>query len=79
MDFFCKIERVEVKPEEIKEETAFFKDKYRPAEKEDFIVNRDIVERIDNMIDLGIGNTFLYGKEDVGKYTLATYIVELLL
>lgn len=77
MDFFCKIERVEVKSEEIKEEKpVFFKDKYRPRKKEDFIVNRDIVERIDNMIDLGIGNTFLYGKEDTGKYTLARYIIE---
>lgn len=77
MDFFCKIERVEVKPDEIKEETpVFFKDRYRPRKKEDFIVNRNIVEKIDNMIKLGIGNTFLYGKEDVGKYTLARYIIE---
>ena len=76
MDFFCKIERVETKPEKIKEkEKIFFIDKYKPSDKEDFLIHSEIVDRLDNFVDLGIANNF-YGPNDSGKYTLARYIIQ---
>lgn len=77
MEFFCKIERVETTPEIIKEkEKIFFIDKYRPRNKEDFLIHNSLVNRIDNILNNGIMNFCLYGRKDIGKYTLARYFIE---
>ena len=78
MDFFCKIERVETKPEEIlqEKEKIFYVDKYKPILKDDFIIHNKLINIIDNIVDNGMMNLYLYGKKDTGKYTLARYFIQ---
>lgn len=78
MDFFCKIERVETKPEEIlkEKENIFYIDKYKPKLKEDFIIHNKLINTIDSIVDNGIMNLYLFGKKDTGKYTLARYYIQ---
>ena len=77
MDLFCKIERVEPTPEKIKEsENIFYIDKYKPKKKEDFLIHSSLIDKIDNFTKCGISNINFYGTNDVGKYTLARYMIE---
>ncbi len=76
MDFFCKIERVKHKPDNLKEkEKIFYTDKYIPQKKEDFIIHQNLITSLDNLIEGGITNTCFYGQKDIGKYTLARYLI----
>ena len=76
MDFFCKIERVEPTPENIKEkEKIFYVDKYKPNKKEDFTIHNNFISNLDNFLEAGISNVCFYGKKDIGKYTLARYLI----
>ena len=66
MDFFCKIERVEHKPINLKEkEKIFYTDKHSPILKDDFIIHKNIITSLDNMIEGGISNLSFYGQKDM--------------
>ena len=76
MDSFCFIEKKKTKIK--KDEKIFFTEKYSPEERRDFIIHKDIVNKLYNFVDQPTGftlNTFLYGKNDSGKYTLFKYII----
>lgn len=76
MDLFCFIEKTKTKIK--KDEKIFFTEKYIPEESSDFIIHKDIVDKLYNFVDQQNRftlNTFLYGKNDSGKYTLFKYII----
>jgi hypothetical protein len=77
MDLFCKIEKVEIKtnPENQKFD-IFYKDKYKPKKKQDFLINLNIINKLDSIIENGVSNFLISGQNDVGKYTLAKYFIE---
>ena len=77
MDFFCKIERVTKIPKKKKENEpdVFYCDKFKPIEKDDFIIHKSLVDNIDNTLNNGIYNVNFYGNQDNGKYTLAKYLI----
>lgn len=80
MDFFCTVQKSEIKQKE--KESFFFVDKYKPKKLEDFIIHANIVQKLDNLLTLknsnkkDIINLFLYGPNDSGKYCLARYYIE---
>tara|TARA_B100000787_G_C16169309_1_gene285566 strand:- start:34 stop:1107 length:1074 start_codon:yes stop_codon:yes gene_type:complete len=77
MDLFCKIDKVEFKSN-IKNNNhkIFYKDKYLPKTREEFIINLNILKKLDKIIENGIINIFICGQPDVGKYTLSQYLVK---
>ena len=83
MDFFCKIEKSEVK--HVEKERIFFVDKYKPKILDDFIIHADIVLKLQKLLTVknqaneeikDIVNLFLFGSSDSGKYCLARYYIE---
>lgn len=83
MDFFCTVEKCEVK--HVEKERIFFVDKYKPKILDDFIIHADIVQKLKKLLTLrnsenqaikDIINLFLFGPSDSGKYCLARYYIE---
>jgi hypothetical protein len=77
MDFFCKIEKIEIKSN-ISEgnKNIFYKDKYYPKDKDEFIIHRNLINKLENLVKHGISNLFIRGQHDTGKYTLARFLLE---
>ena len=76
MDFFCKIERVtNIPKKKDNEPNVFYCNKFKPIEKDDFIIHKSLIYNIDNIIKKGICNVNFYGNQDTGKYTLAKYLI----
>ena len=50
--------------------------KYIPKKSEDFIIHKNIIKKINNLLKNNIMNIFIYGKEGCGKYTIARYFIE---
>ncbi len=82
MDFFCTVEKPKITLKE--KEKIFFVDKYKPKHREDFIIHKNLIEKMENLLTLrkedenylDILNLFLYGPPDSGKYSIARFYIE---